>query len=98
MKGKHRLRVLKKKVLGKVFGAKMEEVTEDLRILQFTKCYLDDKIKDRMSKAAHRGKGRGAYRVWWGNLNETDHLEELGVDEKIILKCILNVMEGHGLD
>jgi hypothetical protein len=23
---------------------------------------------------------------WWGNLREADHLEDLGVDERIILK------------
>jgi hypothetical protein len=47
MKEEHRLRVLKKKVLGKLFGTKMEEVTRDLIILQFTKYYLDDKKRRR---------------------------------------------------
>jgi hypothetical protein len=27
--------------------------------------------------------------VWFGNLNLRDHLEDLGVDERIILKWIL---------
>jgi len=26
--------------------------------------------------------------VWWGNLRERDHLEETGVDGRIILRCI----------
>jgi hypothetical protein len=26
--------------------------------------------------------------VWWGNLRERAHFEELGVDWSIILKCI----------
>jgi hypothetical protein len=26
---------------------------------------------------------------WWGNLKERDHLEDLGLDRMIILKCIL---------
>jgi hypothetical protein len=30
---------------------------------------------------------RSAYRVWWRNLKERDHLEDLGVDRKIVLKC-----------
>jgi len=47
MKEEHRLRLLKKKVLGRLFGTKVEEVTRDLRILQFTKYYLDDKKKKR---------------------------------------------------
>jgi len=29
--------------------------------------------------------GRGAYRVWWGDLRERDHLEYLGKDMMIIL-------------
>jgi len=27
-------------------------------------------------------------RFWWGNLREREHLEGLGVDGRIILKCI----------
>jgi hypothetical protein len=34
------------------------------------------------------GDRRGPYRVWWGDLRESDHLEDLGVDEGLILKCI----------
>jgi len=26
---------------------------------------------------------------WWGNLKKTDHLKDLGIDERIILQCIL---------
>jgi hypothetical protein len=28
--------------------------------------------------------------IWWGNLKERDYKEDLGVDERIILKLILN--------
>jgi hypothetical protein len=31
-------------------------------------------------------KRRGAYRVWWRNLTEGDHLEDTGISRRIILK------------
>jgi hypothetical protein len=34
---------------------------------------------------AHKGEVRNAYRILVGNAMETDHLQKLGVDEKIIL-------------
>ena len=35
------------------------------------------------------GERRDVYRVWWRNLRTKDYLEDLGIDSKIILKCIL---------
>jgi hypothetical protein len=32
--------------------------------------------------------GRGAYRVWWGDLREGNNLKDLVVDGRIILKWI----------
>jgi hypothetical protein len=34
------------------------------------------------------GNRKGGYRFLWDDLMERDHLEDLGVDEKIILKWI----------
>jgi len=34
------------------------------------------------------GERRDTYKIWWGNLRERDHLEEAGVDGKIILRWI----------
>ena len=31
---------------------------------------------------------------WWGNLRERDHLEDLGVDGRIILRWIFRKWEG----
>jgi hypothetical protein len=28
---------------------------------------------------------------WWENLNERDHLENLGIDKRIILKWVLKI-------
>ena len=38
------------------------------------------------------------HRVLVGNIEKREHLEKLGLDRRIILKWILNRMEGCGLD
>jgi len=34
---------------------------------------------------------------WWGNLRERDHLEDPGVDRRIILICIFSKCDGEGV-
>jgi hypothetical protein len=45
------------------------------------------------------GKGEVYTGFWRGNLRETDHMEEPGVDGKMILSWIFRKWDGgHGLD
>jgi hypothetical protein len=44
-----------------------------------------------MEETAHR-YGEMCTGFWWGKLHERDHLEDLGLDGRIILRWILNEM------
>ena len=44
------------------------------------------------------GEGRGVYWVWWRNLRERDHLEDPGVDGRIIFKMDLQEVGCEGMD
>jgi hypothetical protein len=35
---------------------------------------------------------------WWGNLRETDHLEDPGVDERIIIILVFGKWDGGDVD
>ena len=41
-----------------------------------------------VGREARMAERSGTYRVWCGNLRKRDHLEEIGVDGRIILKWI----------
>ena len=43
------------------------------------------------------GERRGVKRVWWGNMRKREHMEEPGVDGRIILRWIFIVVSG-GMD
>jgi hypothetical protein len=56
-----------------------------------TRYYSGDQIKknEMGGTCSTYGDRTGAYMVWWGNLRKRDHLEDQGLDGRIILKWIL---------
>ena len=97
-------------VLRRIFGRKMDEVTGAWRKLHnevLNDLYCSPNIlrviKSRRMRwvghVARTGERRSVYRVWWGNLRKRDHLEDPGIDGKIILRWIFRKWDvGYGLD
>ena len=54
-----------------------------------------------MRRAGHVacvGDWRGHTDFWWGDLRESCHLEDIGIDESIILKLIFKKWNQEGMD
>ena len=94
-----RVRVFEKRVLKRIFGTKMDVVTGEWRKihneeLNDTYCspIIFRVIKSRRMRwaghVARMGDRRGVYRVLVGNLRERNHLEDPGVDGRMILRWI----------
>jgi hypothetical protein len=93
---KQRLRVTENMVLRKMFRPKRDEVTGEWRRIhneELNNLYSSPNIirvikLRRMRWARHVAHIGGKIHkgFWWGNLGERDHLEDLGVDGRIILK------------
>jgi len=110
LREERKLRVFGNRVLSKIFGPKGDEFRGYLRKLhneELNDLYSSPSIvrvikSRRMRWAGHvasMGERKGVYRVWWGNLNERDHLEDPGGDGRITLKWIFRTWDGgHGLD
>ena len=99
MREKRRLRVFENRVLRKIFGPKRDKVTgewrkphnEELNYL-YSSPNIVRVIKSRRMRwtgyIARMSERRGVYRVLVRNLRERDHLEDQGVDGRIILRWI----------
>ena len=104
------LRVSENSMLKRIFGPKGDEVTgewtqvhnEGLNDLYSPSNFIRVIKSRRMRWPGHvacLGESKGAYRFWCGKLSERGHLEEPGVDGRIILNCIYrNFVGRHGLD
>ena len=87
------------RVLRRIFGPKRNEVAREWRKLhneELNDLYCSPNIvrviKSRKMRwaghVAHMGGGEAYTGFWWGNLRERDHLEDPGIDGRIILRWI----------
>jgi hypothetical protein len=88
LREEQRLRVFENRVLRRMFGLKRDEVTGEWRRLHNEELYDMYSpiwvIKSRRMRwdghVALWGKGEVHTGFWWGDLRETDHLEDPGLD------------------
>jgi len=100
-----RLRVFGNRVLRRIFGPRRDEETGDWE-KKLHNAVLDDLYSSpnivrviksiRMIWAGHAarmGERRDLYGFWWGNLRERDHWGDPGIDERIILRWIIEKLD-----
>ena len=82
-------------MLGNVFGPKTDEATGAgenciMRASKFVIKYCLDDKEQKVGTECNTFGGEGAMhtRFLFGNLKERNHLEDTGVNEWVILKCV----------
>jgi hypothetical protein len=101
----HRLRVIQNRVLRKIFRPRRDGVTGEWRRLHneelndlYSPPNIIQVIKSRIMRlaghVARMGGGEVRTEFLWGDPRERDHLEDLGVDGRTILKLIFKQRDG----
>jgi hypothetical protein len=104
LREKRRLRVFENRVLRRILGPKRDVVTGEWRRLHNKELYALYSLPHfirvirlrRLRWAGHvarMGERRGIYRALKGNLREGDHLDDQGVNGRIILKWIFENLD-----
>jgi hypothetical protein len=107
LREEHRVRVFENRVLWRIFGPRRYEVTGGCRKLhneELRNAYSSPSvirmIKPRrmMGRACSTNGGKSGMRVgyWWESQKESGHYDDIDVGEWIILKWILERLEGVG--
>jgi hypothetical protein len=97
--------VFENRVLRRISGPDRDKATgewrrrrnEELNDLHSSQSIIRVIKSRRMRCAGHvarMGKREGHTGFWWGNLRESDHLGDPGVDGKIILKWVFKKWDG----
>ena len=110
LREERRITVFEIRVLRKIFGPVRDDVSGKLRKIHNEELndlnsspYVTQVIKSRRvgggACSSYGGRGEVHTGFWWGNLRKRDHLEDPGVEERILLRWIFGEWDGgHGLD
>jgi hypothetical protein len=88
----HRPRVFKNRMLRKIFWPKRDAVAGDRIMTKFVNCTPRQIL---LGCSNHKELDRHIWETgevhtgfWWGNVKERNHVEDLGVDGRLIAKLI----------
>jgi hypothetical protein len=106
LREEHWLRVVENRVLREIFGPKRDEVAGHCKRLHDDELYdlhpspniipvINSRTITWAGCMARMGDREVHVRFWWEHLGERDHLEDLGVDGKVIIKWIFKTYLGR---